>query len=224
MAKKSAVDNTDALLKALFCLCRSVDEVLDAQAIESAGGDHGLSSSKVRLMKLIAHNGEQMIGQIARFLGVSDPAASQLSDALEHQRLVARRVNPRDRRSAFVRLTPQGKRAITAVEKEQRKRLSGALKAAGRGSMKDWVTQLESLARALGQADDTYEEFCLQCVAFPDGTCLLGEAPDACSYRRHEERLSRAMQVRKPAAGRGRPTRKVRRTPRARVRRRSRAR
>ena len=223
MAKKSAADNTDALLKALFCLCRAVDEVLDVQAIESAGGDHRLSPSKVRLMKLISHNGEQMIGQIARFLGVSDPAASQLSDALEHQRLVARRVNPRDRRSAFVRLTPVGKRAIAAVEKEQRNRLRGALKAAGRGSVKDWVTQLQTLARALGQADNSYEDFCLQCVAYKDTACLLGEAGEACSYLRHEERLSRAMMARKPAESRGRPIRKVRRITRARARRRVRA-
>ena len=76
MAKKPQAPgkNVDAILKALLCLSRTVDEVLDAQAVAAAAGNLQLSPSKVRMMKLIAHNGEQMIGQLARFLGVTDPA------------------------------------------------------------------------------------------------------------------------------------------------------
>ena len=65
MAKKSAADNTDALLKALFCLCRAVDEVLDAQAIESAGGDHRLSPSWESAPAACARASESRVHAIA---------------------------------------------------------------------------------------------------------------------------------------------------------------
>ncbi len=209
MARKSQTTgrDVDALVKALLCLSRTVDEVLDAQAVAAAAGDWQLSPSKVRLMKLIAHSGKQMIGQIARFLGVSDPAASQLSDALAQQGLVVRHSNPTDRRSAYVRLTRTGRTVVAAIEREQCHRVRHALGSTSQNGHDAWAAQLRALARLLGASERAYEDLCMQCRAYHDNGCLIADAPEGCVYRRHEARAKRRSRARAVAVSARRNTR-----------------
>lgn len=177
----------DSLLKSLMLVSRSVEEVLDTRAVIAACGDP-LSPSKVRMLRLITHSGKQSIGQIARFLGVSDPAASQLADALVRQKLILRNVDPNDRRTAYLRLTASGKKLSLSIEREQRHRVRLALQSAGSSKASAWNNLLRNVCQHLTAAEKTFGEYCLQCGAHEDSVCILEGGNHDCLYIRKTAR------------------------------------
>jgi DNA-binding MarR family transcriptional regulator len=223
MAKTSAVDRKtlDPLLKSLLLLGRAIEQVMDTRAVAAAYGSP-LSASKVRMLKLIAHGGKQSVGQVARFLGVSDPAASQLAESLVRQKLITRNTDPRDRRTAFLKLTPSGKKLTQAIEQEQRHRLRLAVKSAGTSRSREWGPFLSEMTKHLMEAEQPFDQGCLQCASHEDQTCLLEGGPVECLYRVHTARrekkekeqkdIARKSSTRKPPA---RTTKAARRKTRA---------
>jgi DNA-binding MarR family transcriptional regulator len=158
MAKTGMADRktVDAILKSLLLLGRAVEEVLGSRAV-AAACNASFSPSKVRMLKLITYSGKQSVGQVARFLGVSDPAASQLAEALVRQKLITRNTDPNDRRTAYLRLTPAGKKVVHAIEQEQRHRVRQALRAAGGGKLGEWDPFLQKVTQSLCQAEQSFE-------------------------------------------------------------------
>jgi len=200
--RTSDAKSIDALLKALFVLAKVTGQVLEDQAV-AAATRLPLAGSKVRLLKLVAHQGEQPIGQVAKFLGVSDPAVSQLVDSLSADRLVDRRRDPRDRRTAFLRLTAAGRKAVQAIIMRQWHLLRTALKQADIGNMAVWVASVQSLSKALASCDpSTYERYCLQCGAHADGTCVLDDGDARCMFLLHSHERARRMEAKARSRGR----------------------
>jgi DNA-binding MarR family transcriptional regulator len=69
-----------------------------------------VSYARMRLLNTLKRDGEQTMGQIAAALDVTPRRVTALVDAMEGDALVARRPNPRDRRSTLVGLTEAGAR------------------------------------------------------------------------------------------------------------------
>jgi len=191
MAKTGTADRktVDAILKSLLLLGRAVEEVLGSRAVVAACGA-SFSPSKVRMLKLITYSGKQSVGQVARFLGVSDPAASQLAEALVRQKLIVRNTDPNDRRTAYLRLTPAGKKLVHVIEQEQRHRIRQSLRAAGGGKPGEWDPFLQKVTQALCQAEQSFEPNWLHSSSPEDSTCGAegNQAP---------ERRSRSLSARR---------------------------
>ena len=147
---------------------------------------------------MIAHSGKQSVGQVARFLGVSDPAASQLTEALVRQKLIIRNTDPKDRRTAYLRLTTAGQKLTQSIEQEQRHRVRLALRAAGNAKAKQWNTLLQRVTQSLSEAQELFETNCLQCGSHEDRTCVLQDGPGECLYRAHSAR--QALRTKRSAA------------------------
>lgn len=189
MASKASltVESVDNLLKALLVLSRAVDRVLETQAVDSAA-PHRLSSSKVQVLRLLAQRSGQTSSQIARFLGVSKPAVSQIVDSMVRGRLVARKTAKADRREIHLRLTEKGKALFKSVRKEQRHYVRTALREANGADPAQWIKTMNDVTQALAQADTDFQEFCLQCGAHADGTCVLIGGAAACHFMGYEPR------------------------------------
>src|SRR6266704_4473328 len=69
-----------------------------------------VSYARMRLLNTLKRDVEQTMGQIAAALDVTPRRVTALVDAMEGDALVARRPNPRDRRSTLVGLTEAGVR------------------------------------------------------------------------------------------------------------------
>lgn len=84
-----------------------------AQAhVESALESVGLSVAKLLALKALADAGEPLpLGQLAERLSCVKSNITQLVDRLEADRLVARKPDPRDRRTRLAALTAAGRRA-----------------------------------------------------------------------------------------------------------------
>ncbi|MCK4658111.1 MAG: MarR family transcriptional regulator [Phycisphaerae bacterium] len=183
MASKETVqvETLDGLLKALLVLSRTVDHILETGAVKAAVKDP-LSGSKVQILRLLGTQGSQTSSRVARFLGVSKPAVTQLIDSMVRRRLVVRRTSKRDRREVDLQLTEKGKTAFQAVRREQRHLLRSAVERTSGANAARWAKTLEKVANALVQADDTFGNFCLQCGAHTNDTCVLEGGKAVCPF------------------------------------------
>lgn len=192
MAKKAALSTktADSLVKAMLVFSRTADYVLEKRAVDAVSV-HPLSSSKVQVLRLLGNRDGQTSTQIARFLGVSKPAVSQIIDSMVRQKLVTRKTATADRREINLRLTKKGNELFQTIRQQQRHCVRNALRTAtGRGAT-SWVNTLEELSRALGDADQAYQHFCAQCGAHSDGTCVLVDGDAECVFLQQRPRSAK---------------------------------
>jgi DNA-binding MarR family transcriptional regulator len=181
----------DALLKALLVQARTVDHILGKRAVESAVKE-SLSPSKVQILRLLGQRGVQTSSQIARFLGVTKPAVSQIVDTMVRDRLMVRRPAKSDRREVRLELTKKGMTAFQAVQRQQRHFLRSATRRLSKAQTSRWTELLQEMSTHLAKADSDFKEFCLQCGAHRDGTCVLSGGDAECPFLRHITPLSKA--------------------------------
>lgn len=198
MASTSApsIKTIDSLLKTMLVLSRAVDHSLEANAVEAAVGET-LSSSKVQILRLLGHRGNQTASQLARYLAVSKPAVSQIIDTMVRAKLVNRRTAKEDRREVNLSLTPKGKKFSQSVLKEQRQFLKSALKQSKNFSASRWLKAMQEATEGLARADKSFNHYCLQCGAHDDATCVLPDGDAECLYVQHEAELRKRAEARR---------------------------
>ena len=89
------------------------------------------SISQLKAIFLMGHYGELTVGEVAKLLGMGNPATSILVQRLVEQHLVERSEDEVDRRRTLVRLTEKGLNLVSGRH-EQREALLGR-----------WLSQLE---------------------------------------------------------------------------------
>ena len=187
MSSKPTPDlkTVDRLLKAMVVFSRTANHVLESHAIEAAAGEV-LSSSKVQTLRLLGERGEQMSTRVARFLGVTKPAVSQIIDSMVQNGLVVRRGAKEDRREVRLRLTAKGQRLFQNLRREQRHLVRNAVRQANANAANRWAKALLELIEGLTQADKAFKDFCLQCAAHGDPECVLVGGEAECLFLQHE--------------------------------------
>jgi len=180
---RSAPD-LDQLLKSLMLLSRITDQVLETLAVQTAVKGP-LSTSKVRILRLLGTRGTKTATQAARFLAVSKPAVTQIADALIRARLLSRRTAKKDRREVELQLTKEGRKAFQAIHRRQRELVRLTITRSGDRNAGRWAETLSIIANALSKADETFHHFCLQCEAHADGRCILNGDAVECPYLMH---------------------------------------
>ena len=193
-------ESIDGTLKSMLVLARTIDRVFEMRAVETAV-DESMSSSKVQLLRLLGTRGAQTPGQVARFIGVSRPAVTQLIDSLVRDGLVSRRDTPQDGRKVFVNLTKRGNETFTAVRRTQRHLLRNALRLSDSNAVDRWKATMFEIAGAVAQADNAFEHFCLQCGAHADGTCVLVGGDTDCLFLQNSNTTVRRAARRSPGRG-----------------------
>jgi len=174
----------DGLLKAMLVLGRTASHILETRAVETAVHER-FSASKVQILRLLGQRGAQTSTQVARFLGVTKPAVTQIIDTMARSRLVVRRPAKDDRREVSLELTRKGKQVFHAVRRQQRHYIRTALRQLPGMDPERWAGMLEEMSAALVGADSSFEHYCLQCGAHTDSTCVLTGGDAECAYRQH---------------------------------------
>ncbi len=168
----------------MLVLSRAVDQVLETRAVKAAA-NKPLSGSKVQILRLLSSRGSQTSSQVARFLGVSKPAVTQIVDSMERAKLVARRPTKRDRREVALELTKQGKLQQQAVRRRQRQLVRNAIRLSKMPDVSRGIDTLQRMASALAEADQDFDQYCLQCSAHDDETCILTNGDADCLFQQH---------------------------------------
>ena len=176
-----STDVLDVLQKALLVLSRTVDEVLEKQAVRLSK-DRRITSTKLQILRLLSVYGTQTSTQIARFLGVTKPAVTQIINAMESSKLVIRQPTKKDHRRVPVKLTKRGANEYRGIHRRQRTILRATLKSAKIGDVKKSAESLMKLSRALVESGSGMDEFCLQCSVHRDGSCVLLRSSKNCEF------------------------------------------
>lgn len=181
------VDAIDELFKAMSVLAWTVNHVLQDRAVEEALGGP-VSYSKVQVLRLLSHRGGQTASQIARFLGISRPSVSQITDALDRAGWTTRRVSKHDGRESVLELSDEGRKQDKLIRRQQRHLLRNMLRVSEQSEAEAWTTILQRVAASLAQSDRAFTHFCLQCGAHANGTCILVGGDTDCPFLHHRER------------------------------------
>lgn len=146
MDRIDAVDKNDTLGQAeavaalLLGLARQLFRLDGNPAAE-------LPLAQVRVCGLL-YDGPQSMSALARELGVSLSAMTQIADRLERARLVKREAHGSDRRVRWLQLTPRGEKMMRVGEDARVQRVSAVLEQLSAKERRQVLGTLESLMSA----------------------------------------------------------------------------
>jgi DNA-binding MarR family transcriptional regulator len=132
------------IMRGLWARRRPTPELL-----ELVSGDPPLGRRHVAVLAQLGSEGERTVGELARELGLSLPAASKLTRDLEDHGLVERREDPNDRRRTVVALSAGTGRRLRAWLDRRSKPLEQALAALDAKERAAFLKGLRALADAL---------------------------------------------------------------------------
>jgi DNA-binding MarR family transcriptional regulator len=155
--------------------------------------EHGITVVQMSVLRLVeARRGTPTaLGEIARRLEVSVPAASKAIARLVASGHLRAREDRADARRMHVDVTDAGKNAIRSYE-SARVRLADAVVArAGAAAAERWIRTTEELVRALLEAGRRGALPCLQCGLLSPSNCAADQYGAGCPVRAREERAAR---------------------------------
>jgi len=123
-----------------------------------ASGDAELTIGQVRALGVVADHSDCTMGQLARRLGVSFSAATELADRIVHAGLIEREADPSDRRLVRLRLSPAGRRARDTFLREERRRMEAALGHLSLSELEQILGGLDLLRQAFRSAQPPTKE------------------------------------------------------------------
>jgi DNA-binding MarR family transcriptional regulator len=132
------------VMRGLWARRRPTQELL-----ELVTGDPPLGRRHVGLLAQIGTDGERSVGELARELDLSLPAASKLTRDLEEHGLVERREDPEDRRRTVVALSPRTAKRVHAWLDQRSKPLEQALATLDTKEREAFLKGLRALGDAL---------------------------------------------------------------------------
>jgi DNA-binding MarR family transcriptional regulator len=119
------------------------------ELLELVSGDPPLGRRHVGLLAQIGTDGERSVGELARELDLSLPAASKLARDLEEHGLVERREDPEDRRRTVVALSPVTAKRVRAWLDRRSRPLEQALATLDTKEREAFLKGLRALGDAL---------------------------------------------------------------------------
>lgn len=163
----------------------AVRDILELSLLHEAAGDE-ITARQLRILQFVAPAGHH-IDDVARFLGVTPPAATKAIDQLERCGLVERIASPRDRRLTILACTDRGRRLVARYRALVRERVSDALHDFTDEEVSDLTLLLERYALALLGNDHLRATLCLRCSGWYDRDCALQYRPGGCAWARGDE-------------------------------------
>ncbi len=178
------------ILRMSHLFSHAVREILETHYLrESAPAP--LSLSQVHLLKLIDINGDQFVGEIAAFLGVSAPAASKNVDKLARLELLRRETPEKDRRNTCLKITSKGRALVRDYENRRRAGLKPVLDNFTPDERREFARLLEKFVTSLIRIEDFGSRTCLRCGAVFDEGCPIQGITGLCPYEQARRRPQR---------------------------------
>jgi len=166
----------------------SVNNVIEERLLRQVG-PRQLTFSQFKLLKLLALTDAQTIGDVAAFLGVSNPAASKAVDKLVRQGLVVRTEAQADRRATELSLTDSSRRVLAAYDAVKNRKLAGVFRQFSAADLRRTSELLDQLSAGIVDHTAKAEDLCLQCGIYYRKKCLVRQLVRRnCFYHRHKTR------------------------------------
>jgi DNA-binding MarR family transcriptional regulator len=139
-----------------------------------------VTPSQFRLIKVLARDGRHRLGDVARFLGISPPAATKCIDKLERLGLVVRSPSSADRRATLLAVSEAGRQLVQDCERLKARRVRGALRRLPPEEIDRLSRLLEQLTVSLFHQRQPRRGFCLRCGVYIDAGCPVARIRGDC--------------------------------------------
>ena len=176
-------------LSAARVFAKAVRDVIEGAVLEGVAGTK-LSLTLLQLLYLVANAESVTIGESARFLGVSSPAASKTVEKLVRRRLLRRNDTQRDRRSSNLSLTESGRRLLKSYEEARNQKAIEIFSQYSPDVLRHTAELLDNLACGIAsqQSDKPKDDLCMQCEIYYREDCRFGQfGARKCFYQLHRK-------------------------------------
>lgn len=174
--------NDRSTANAVRVLAQTVQEICLPRLIDEAC-DHHLSRNQFMALNLPSKRDGFSVGEIARILSITPPAATKIVDRLEQLDLAERRSRPGDRRVADIALRDEGRALLKRFGKSLEARQSRVLAHFTTEEKTRLCELLRKYVRVtLAEETDT-EVLCLQCFNRVGEDCVLEDRDERCLRR-----------------------------------------
>jgi DNA-binding MarR family transcriptional regulator len=171
LASEKAIEE---FLGSAYIFAVALGNVLEADILREVAGAQ-LTSPQIRVLKLIARGQTRSVGDVAKLLGVSNPAASQTVDRLVRRKLVRRTERETDRRANELELTAAASRLLAEYEDERGRRLERVFREVPPDDLRKTALLLDQVAASIVTHSANPEEVCLHCEVYLQERCPLRE-------------------------------------------------
>jgi len=110
----------------------------------------GLSAPEAHVLSFVRLYGPNSVGELVRVFGYRKPTMTSMLNRLESRGLLGRRLNPADRRSLLVELTPQGKRLADTARKTAEQFDSEVVERVSMKDLRGFQRVIEAIAEVSG--------------------------------------------------------------------------
>lgn len=129
--------------------------------------------TQVVLLRWLDAGGPRRSKLIARFLGVSAPATSQIVTRLKRKGLVLGRPDPTDGRAELLGITPRGRAFVERHRQDVQGRMEALLVRVPAAQRRSLAEGLEAVIELLLSSGVRLEHLCLHCHALSAPGCLM---------------------------------------------------
>jgi DNA-binding MarR family transcriptional regulator len=150
----------------------TVREVIERKLLEEITRAD-LTLPQFRLLKLVAMTDAQTIGDVARFLGISNAAASKAVDKLVRRKLLRRTEAEADRREIRLALTEASRTLLETYDARRDEKLAGVFRDFDRAALEECAALLDRLSAGIVNTGADPEELCLQCGIYYRQKCIV---------------------------------------------------
>jgi DNA-binding MarR family transcriptional regulator len=161
-------------LGAAHVFASAVQTVLEEELLRDASYGQ-LSSSQLKLLKMISLNDSLTVGDAAAFLKVSKAAASKAVDKLVRKQYLQRNPGKVDRRETRLSLTEASRGLLSRYESEREKKLKEIFSMSMPAELRQVSALLDCLTARIAIENFSAEpgKLCMQCGTYFRESCLL---------------------------------------------------
>jgi len=167
-------------------LSTTIDEWMEQELREVT--DDRVTTSQLKVLKLVARTNARRIGDVADFLAVSNAAASKAVDRLVRRGLIRRAEAASDRRAVELSLTPEGRTLLAQYEAATTQVLKDLFGALDQNLLKETADFLDHLSTEVVKTGRVRDGICLRCgIHFRDRCILRQSVGKNCYFHLHKD-------------------------------------
>ncbi len=172
MTDTDTINLVDDFLGSAHVFASAVADVIEARLLKEVTQNQ-ITTSQLKLLKLISLTGTRTIGDVATFLGVSNAAASKAVDKLVRMMLLRRSEEETDRRAIHLSLTQPSRRLLANYDAARQRKLQEIFRDFDPKELQKAATLLDRLSACIVDSSANPEQMCLQCGIHARKECVL---------------------------------------------------
>lgn len=183
-----------AVLRSSHVFSSIINQVIENDLLRRVSPIH-VSLAQIHILKLIERDGEHLVSDIAKFLGVSAPAASRSLDRLVRMGVLRRAVPTVDRRTAPLRITFEGRKLLKEYDQIRAQALLPVLSKFTDEELTQFSGLINRFACSLIEEGGYSGEQCLRCGGLADAKCPILHTIENCPYEQARRTPRQARKI-----------------------------